>query len=202
MDTDSIEMILWRDLAIFLHIGALLGMVLGLLLIFRPHLLERINNVANRWISMRHIFRLLDRNISIEPWFYRHHRPFGILIILGAGYILYSSSLFDKTAALLHLARFAPTELLDGLLDALVLTTRICAAIALSVGLLLWLRPNLLHSIEAKANQWVSSRRATKKLDVQHHQVDRFIAQHARLAGLLLLLGSAYLSSAMYRLLG
>lgn len=203
MHTDLVEMILWRDLAIFLLIGALMGLALGLLLVFWPHILERVNRVASRWISMRHVDRLLDRSISIEPWFYQYHRQLGILVILGSGYIfVYFSSLFDKAAALQQLSRYAPAKVLDGLLDALVLTSQLGAAVALPVGLLLWLQPDLLHRIETGANQWMSSRRATKVLDVQHDQVDRYVAHHARQTGWLLLLGSTYLFSAMLRLLG
>src|SRR5450756_2659535 len=111
MHTDLVEILLWRALAIFLLIGALLGVVLGLLLIFKPQLLERINRVANRWVSTRHINQWLDRSVSIERWFYRHHRPLGLAIILGAGYILvYFGLLFDQTSALQQLPRYLPVS--------------------------------------------------------------------------------------------
>jgi hypothetical protein len=51
MLTNPVYIFLWRDLAIFLLFGALLGVLLGLLLIFKPQFLERLNRVANRWIS-------------------------------------------------------------------------------------------------------------------------------------------------------
>ena len=196
------DILLWRALALFLLIGALMGMALGLLLISKPHLLERANRIANRWISMRQIDRPLNRFISLEQWFYQYHRPLGILVILGAGYILvYFSLLFDKAAALQRLTGYVPNRLLDGLLDALVLTSLTGAIVALFVGLFLWLRPSLLRGIEEEANQWITSRRATKALDVQHDQVDRFVTHHARRAGWMLLLGSIYLFFVLFRLL-
>lgn len=202
MTSDPTDLFLWQSLAIFLLIAALLGILLGLLLTFKPDLMERINRVANRWISMRQIDRLLDRVISLEHWFYQYHRPLGILVILGAAYILvYFGVLFDKTIALQRLAGFAPRELMDGLLDALVLASLIGAVAALFVGLLLWLRPSLLRGFEEEANQWISSRRAIKVLDVPHDQVNRFVARHMRQIGYLLLLGSLYLFFAMFRLL-
>lgn len=197
----SADIFLWRALAIFLLISALLGVVLGLLLIFKSHLLERINRVANRWISMRHIDRLMDRSISIEHWFYKYHRVAGIAVVFGAVYIfVYFGILFDKADALRHLDTRIPPKLLDGLLDALVLSALIGAAVTLVVGLFLWLRPSLLRGIEEEANQWVSSRRATKALDVPHGQVDRYVARHARRIGWLLLLGSIYLFFVLFRL--
>lgn len=202
MHTDPTSTILWQSLAVFLHIGAMLGILVGLLLIFRPDLTERINRVANRWISVRHLERLLDRSFSIEHWFYRHHRVLGITIVLGAIYIIiYFGFLFDKTYALQHMSSKAPVKLLDIPLDALVLFALLGAAVALIAGLFVWLRPSLLRGIEESANQWVSSRRATKVLDVPHDQLERFVARHARQIGLLLLLGGIYLSLAMFRVL-
>ena len=191
---DPTKFFLWQSLAIFLSVGASLGILLGLLLIFKPHLLGRVNRVANRWITMRHISRWLDRSISIERWLYRYHSAVGIAIVLGAAYILiYFGFLFDKPYALQHLGNAIPPRLLDGLLDALVLSLLAGAAAALMVGLSLWLRPSLLRGIEEKSNRWVSSRQATKAVDVQYELVDRFVARHMRQTGWLLLLGSTYL---------
>ena len=202
MLNDPVFMFLWRDLAIFLMLGAFLGMSLGLLLIYRPQLLGRVNRVGNSWISTRHISRVLDRSISIEHWLYRHHRPLGIAVILGAVYILaYFGWLFDKAVALQQLTHYAPAVLLDILLDAMVYTLLFGGATALVIGLFVWLRPSLLRGVEEQANQWVTSRKATKVLDVQHSEVDVFVMHHARQVGWLLLLGSIYLFFAMFRAL-
>lgn len=202
MHTNLINIILWQSLAIFLIIGALMGVAVSLLLIFKPHLMVRVNQAASRWVSMRHIDRPLDRSISLEQWFYQHHRPLGIAVILGAGYILvYFGLLFDKAIALQRLTGYVPSRLLDGLLDALVLTSLLGAVVALFVGLFLWLRPSLLRGIEESANQWVSSRRATRVLDIPRDQVERFVAGHTQRIGWLLLLGSIYLFFAVLRVL-
>ncbi|MBI5627167.1 MAG: hypothetical protein HY935_08250 [Nitrosomonadales bacterium] len=200
MRTNLTDIILWQSLAIFLTIGASIGVVVSLLLIFKPHLMERINRVANRWISTRRMNQFLDRSISIERWFYRHHRQMGILVILGACYILvYFGLLFDKAIALQRLSGYASVLLLNIFLDALSLALLSGAAVALIIGLFVWLRPSLLRGIEKEANQWVSTRRASKVLDVPHGEVDRFVAHHAQRVGWLLLLGSIYLLFVMFR---
>jgi hypothetical protein len=200
MLTNPVYNFLWRALAIFLLIGALLGVVLALLLIFKPQFMERLNRVANRWVSTRHINRWLDRSVRIEHWFYQHHRAAGVVIVLGASYILiYFGFLFDKAYTLQRWSGKIPAKLLDGLLDAMVLGLLVGSAVALMVGLFLWLRPSLLRGMEEVANQWVSSRRVTKMLDVPHGQVDIFIARHAQRAGWLLLVGSIYLFFVMFR---
>lgn len=204
MLTDPVFIFLWRDLAIFLLFGALLGVLLAVLLIFRPQHLEQFNRVANRWVSTRHISQWLDRSISIEHWFYRHHRAVGAAIVLGAAYIfIYFGFRFDRAYTLLRWSQKLPLPApqLNGLLNALVLGALTGGAVALITGLFLWFRPSLLRGVEEQSNRWVSSRRATKVLDVPHGQVDIFVAQHARKAGWLLLLGSIYLFFAMARLL-
>ena len=92
-----------------------------------------------------------------------------------------------------------PSQLLDVLLNALVMAALIAGAVALIVGLFLWLRPSLLRGVEDEANQWYSSRLATKVLDESHGQVDRFVMHHAQRAGWLLLLGSIYLFFVTFR---
>lgn len=204
MLNDPVYIFLWRDLAIFLLLGALLGVLLGLLLIFKPKYLDRASRVANRWVSTRHLSQWLDRSISLERWFYRHHRAVGIAVVLGAIYIfVYFSVLFDRVYILQRWNGRLPAsaQLLDGLLNALVLAALTGGAVALIAGLFLWLRPSLLRGVEEQANRWVSSRRATKVLDVPHGQVDAFVVQHAQKAGWLLLLASIYLFFAMFRFL-
>ena len=200
MLTEPVKLLLWDDLAIFLLLGAMLGVLLGLLLIFKPQIVKRLNRVANRWVSTRHINRWLDRSISIEHWLYQRHRATGIVIAAGATYILvYFGMLFDKAYALQRLGGKLPAQLLDGLLDALVLGSLVGGAVALIVGLFLWLRPSLLRGMEERANMWVSTRRVTRVLDVPHGQVDRYVARHAQRVGLLLLVASIYLFFVMFR---
>lgn len=202
MTSDPADIFLWRALAIFLLVGALLGILLGLLLIIRPQLLGHVNRVANRWISMRRISRLMDHSLSIEHWFYQHHRATGMAVVAGAAYMfIYFGLLFDKAHMLQRISSMVPARLLDGLLDALVLSSLIGAAVALIAGLFLWLRPSLLRGFEGQANLWVSSRKATKIFDVPRDQVDRFVARHAQKAGWLLLLASIYLFFILFRLL-
>lgn len=191
---------LWHALSIFLLFGALLGIMLGLLLIFKPQYVERLNRVANRWISTRRTSRLLDRSISIERWFYRHHRAAGIVIMLGSVYIfIHFGFLYDQAYTLQRWSGMLPAKMLQALLDALVLGALIFSAASLLLGLLICLRPSLLRRLEQQANQWVSLRHATKVFDVSRDQIDIFVVRHAQRVGWLLLLGSIYLFFVMFR---
>jgi hypothetical protein len=201
MQNPIVADLLWHALAIFLLIGALMGAAVALLLIFKPHLLKPVNRGANRWVSMRQISQWMDHSIRAERWFYRHHGVLGLLVVAAAGYmLLYFGWLMDRAAALRALGVFVADRQLAGtLLQALVLFALIGAVLALLLGAVYWIRPSLLRGTETQANQWVSSRRATKVMDVMHDQVDLFVEHHAQRVGWLLLAGSIYLFVVMLR---
>jgi hypothetical protein len=208
--TDSQEMhmlnqvaavLLGRALAIFLVFGALSGIGLGVVLIFKSQWLAPLGRVANRWISVRYLTAWLDRSVSLEHWFYRYHKGVGIAVVLGAAYIFcYFALVFDKSELMRQMGGMWLTRQAGGLLDAMVLTALIGSAASLLVGLFLWLRPSGLRDIEKQSNTWVSSRRATKLLDEPHPQLDRYVMRHAKGAGWLLLLASLGLLLILLRL--
>jgi len=195
------DYLLWRALAFFLLVGALAGVAVSLLLIFNPRLMERINRVANRRVSTRPLSEWTDRRISIERWFYRHHRPLGLFMVVGAGYMLvYFGWRFDRAAALKNLSIYGLNHLLlDMLLQAMALIALAGAAGALVIGVFMGLRPSRLKGVERLSNQWLSSRRATQEIDLERGQFDLFALRHAQRVGWLLLVGSIYLFFVMFR---
>lgn len=198
--TNTLKIVLWESFTIFSTVAALMGVAASLLLIFNPRLMARVNRAASCWISTRRMVHFLDRSVRIERWFYRHHRLSGVLIVLGASYVIvYFGLLFDKAAALQRLSAYAPARLVDILLDTLSLSLSLGAAVALVVGFVTCLRPSLLRGIEEFSNQWISLRRTTRALDIPRNQVDNYVAQHAQRIGWLLLLGSIYLFFVMFR---
>lgn len=206
ISTHTFQLILWQALALFLLVGAVTGMVVAVLMIYRPKRFECLNRAANTWISTRRMSRLVDRTLSVEQWFYRHHRVLGVLICLGALYVLgYFGLILDKTAALQHLPAHLPIRLqapvIEGLLDALVLASLTGGTVSLLVGLALWLRPSLLHGLEAVGNQWLTLRRPTRFLDLPREQIEAYVMSHSRGVGWLLLLASLFLLLLILRVL-
>lgn len=186
---------LLQSFVIFLILGSLAGLVLGALLLYRPQVLQRWSVLLNRWVSTRQMEQPLDRSVNIDPWFYRHRRPVGILILLGALYILYYFSVtLDREQAVLGLSRHynLHAALIGGLLDALVLSALLGALLALTVSVFLLLRPSLLSDFEQGANRWLSLRRAMKPTEIARPGVDQYVFAHGRQAGVLLILGSLY----------
>ncbi len=190
-----VESLLLRSFVLFLMLGSLAGLVVGALLLRWPDKLRTIGNILNRWVSTRHVNQALDRTFDLEPWFYRHRRISGWLILLSSGYIIYAFTFgLDRDIAVIGLARRfgLPSGVVGGLLDAMVLSALLGALLALFVSLFLLLRPSMLRDFERGANRWVSLRRGLKPLEVEREGMDEYVYKHARQAGILLVLGSLY----------
>src|SRR5512145_438843 len=96
-----VESLLLRSAALFLIVGSLAGLVVGALLLWSPQRLRAASAVLNRWISTRHLDQSLERNVSLDPWFYRYRRTSGALTLLGSCYILYFFTVsLNKTDAI------------------------------------------------------------------------------------------------------
>lgn len=190
-----VESLLLRSAVLFLLLGSLAGLVVGALLLRSPHRLRAVSEILNRWISTRHLNQALDRSVELDSWFYRHRRTSGGLILLASVYIIYSFTVgLDRANAVIGLSiRFGlSSDVVGGLLDALVLIALLGALLAAFVSLFLVLRPSLLREFEQGANRWVSMRRALKPVEVRREGVDEYIFRYGRGAGILLILGSLY----------
>ena len=194
MDT-IVESLLLRSAALFLIVGALAGLVVGALLLWRPQRLHAVSALLNRWISTRHLDQSLERSVSLDPWFYRYRRTSGTLTLLGSCYILYVFTAgLDRAAAInaFSVNYKLPAALVAALLDGGVLIVLLGALFAGVISLFLLLRPSSLREFEQGANRWVSLRRALKPVEIPRPGVDEYVFQYARRAGILLVLGSLY----------
>lgn len=189
------ETILQRAALNFLLLGSAAGLVVGAILILRPHWLECASRFANRWVSTRRFDRKLESSITLDPWFYRYRRLSAGLTMAGALYVLYFFTVsMDKTAAIASISkRFrVPSAYVGVLFDPFVLIVILGATFALFISLFIYFRPSLLRGFEQGANQWVSLRRALKPLEVKRSGVDEFAFRHAQQMGVALVLGSLY----------
>lgn len=186
---------LLRSLVLFLTLGSGAGLILGALMLCRPQWVARINNVANRWVSTRQMARPLDKSMSIDHWFYRYSKLSGVLLMVGAIYIVYMFSVQLSRTGLL--AAMAKLNLLSSVwqepvTDAFVFVLMAGAVLALFVGLFLIFRPSLLRDLELGANQRMPLRATLKPVEVQYNQLDSVFSRHVKVAGVLLISASLY----------
>lgn len=180
-----IETVLLSALPIFLVTGSVAGLIVGAVLILRPHWLLRAGPIANRWISTGSLDKMLNISINADSWFYRYRRASGLATLAGAMYVLYFFSVqIDKTGA--------GSGYIGVLFDSMVLIALLGAALALFVSLIVLFRPSLLRKFESAANEWISLRDALKPLELLHNNVDEFTFRHTQQMGVVLVLCSVY----------
>lgn len=181
--------------------GLLLGLVLavgcllyGLLLALLPGLSARVAATLNRAFSSRQALRPLEIPRASEPFFYRHHRVFGGLLLSGVVtfFFLYFVDFPRESAAAQladRLSRPFAEALIDGLVGFLLLANALIGLLAVVV---IW-RPSVLKPLEQHANRWISTRRALRSAEAPREPVDAWAARHPRVAGVLIAVGSSYL---------
>lgn len=190
-----IENWLFQSTLIFLVMGSMAGIVIGILLLFYPERFTALSTLLNRWISTRKLDKSLESSFSLDPWMYRHRKLTGGGILGGALFVLYYFTFqLDRTAAIAGLSKHSnyPLGLVAGFLDALVLSSLLGALCAIFVALTMLLRPSLLRGFEGNMNQWLSLRKALKPMEIPRDDVGRYVARHSRQVGVFLLLGGLY----------
>ncbi|WP_376695286.1 hypothetical protein [Wenzhouxiangella sp. EGI_FJ10305] len=94
--------------------------------------------------GLQQAFHELDRQWRVERWIYRHHRPFGLLVVL---------------AALVSIWQLLKLDLLNALAASNAWGVSACVllggqALNLAAGIVIVTRPSLLKPLETLSNRW------------------------------------------------
>ncbi len=180
-------------LFVLLYAGAILGLVVGVMLIVDSQRVVRWNYSLNRWYSTRKALRPLDEPVDIKRMVYRWHRVLGVMVFAGALYTLDALAFSYKTGALVRAFRDLGNP---AILNLVFETVRIFLIVgnvaALAASVVLCFRPSLLKGLEAWGDRQYSSRESTKPLEVMRYQPDDFVRARPRIVGVLVAIGSLY----------
>jgi hypothetical protein len=173
--------------------GAVLGVVIGVMLLVDSTRVMRWNEKLNAWIATGNAVQVLDRPIDVKRTVYRWHRLAGILLFAGAFFTLDALVFGFTTTALVRSFRGAGNP---ALLSLLFETIRIFLIIgnvaALIAAAILVFRPSLLKGVERWADRYYGGDQPAGKLDAMRYQPDEFVRARPRLVGTLIVLGSVY----------
>lgn len=174
-------------------IGGVLGLVFGAMLIFDSARFFRINETMGRWISTRAWSRALDVSRKTDLQIYRFHRLTGIALAACALSALYVLILRYRAGPVLHLFRdLARPAALELIVEAARVSLIVGNVFLLAVGFLLAFRPDLVRALERWADRHYSSREYTRPLEEMRDRPDRFVREHPKLVGWLLLIAGVY----------
>jgi hypothetical protein len=178
--------ILVSTLVVFLFVGSLLGLVLGLGLMVRSGAILSFMVLMNQWVSTRQALKPLELPRQLAPAA-SSARWFGaILVVLGAYSALVLLGSFDvqRVAALFKVdARYSLAAIA---LDAMkwVLVGGSFAAVA--TGIMVLLFPRAWRSLEERANRWHSTGNLELSGDKVYLSLDRIVEAFPRAAGLVI----------------
>lgn len=174
-----------------LIIGLGIALCVGLLAIISPARAVALSQLLSQRHSMRQSTRVLEVPVATERFFYRHHRVFGAIIVLGAALILwYLGARFDAELMARSLVASTQRVVAEILVETFVLVMWIGAGFSLLVGIVVFLRPSMLKGFEARANEWISTRQASRRLSSEHASMDRLFQAYPRALGVVIALGS------------
>lgn len=181
--------------------GTLIAMALliacfayAIALLLFPSATLGMSTALNRRYSSRRALRPLELPRTTEPFFYRHHRAVGGLLL--AGVIVFFPLFvfgYPGDTVLAAIARQTGSAFAGAIVDAaegfLVGANVLIGLFAL----VMLVRPSLLKPLEAWANRWISTRQALREAEQSHEPVDEFFTRHPRVGGVLVLAGTVYI---------
>lgn len=174
-------------------LGAALGTVIGVLLLVDSARVLRWNERLSRWVSTRAASDALDRPRDIKPAIYRGHRVFGLLVVAGSLYALDALNFdYDSRGLARAFRDIGNLELLGIAFEAARVFLFVGNLAALGAGIVLCFRPSVLKGLETWADRSFRSPAARLDADAMHYEPDQWVGTHPRLAGGLILVGSAY----------
>jgi hypothetical protein len=180
-----------RTFLIFIGVGCVLSLLVGLWMLLKPDVTLRLNQYFNRWFATDKLTSVLISRHNIDGVLHRHLRFVGALVLGGSVYCLLYTVLFaikskDLTSLLFH-SWSQPVALWLAAALIVILVAGNVFAVVVGAGLLF--RPNLIANLEAWANKSYGSEKLQHALDAMRiHR--RPLERHIRLVGVLVVAGS------------
>ncbi len=168
--------------------------LLGIALVISPKKIKRISQPLDRWISTEAFFKIFDKTYFVERIFYHHHRLLGLLIMLGALYVIYSFAFsIDVDASISWLPVIKHPVISSWIYDSLFYVLIGMNTIIVIFGALIFIRPSLLKSIEMYSNRWITSDKALQQLNRSHDIPEEIFHRNIRLFGVAVILAGIYI---------
>jgi hypothetical protein len=180
-------------LYVLLLAGAVLGLVIGVLLLVDSARVMQWNYALNHWYSTRQAMRALEQPVDVKRALYRWHRVTGVVVLAGALFTLDVLIFAFQTSAVVRSLRGAGNPVILGLvLEALRIFLIVGNVAALLAAAALIFRPSLLKGLESWGDRQYSERIATKPMDLMRYGLDDFVRGRPKVVGAVLSVGSLY----------
>ena len=168
---------------LFIIVGTFIALILGLGLIFAPSLTLKFNEKINTRISLREKTKTIETAIKSEPFFYKHSKINGAILIIGSIFVLYTLATFNAYTLLPHLPKSISSAGWEWIIDSAQIFFFISCGFILIFGLIVLFRPSLIKKFEQTANHWISTRRSFSKMSKDIDFTNKLVNAYPRAFG-------------------
>ena len=169
----------------------------GLAFIFFPNKVMALGNSMNRWISTTAFFNALDESRNHERDYYKQHHLLGILIAFLSAVSIYMLVFYaGLEATIAGLQKLAVSVFGQWLLETCYYLLVFLCILTLVAGVIIFIRPSLLKSLETWGNRWIDTQAPLKHFDDVHEIPLTILPGKPRLFGFFVLLGALYITYA------
>ena len=168
---------------VFLFIGSLLGLALGLGLVLRSTATLRFIRWMNRWISTRQAFKPLELPLQVAQAA-ASARWFGVVLVaLGAYTAVVLVSAIDVNG-IAALVKVDPRYSLAAIaIQAAKWTLVLGSLVAIGTGIMLLFFPRAWRGVEARANRWSSTGDLEGSEDTVYMSLEHLVEGSPRACG-------------------
>jgi hypothetical protein len=184
MNQSIVDQFLIPFLIRFFFVFGIVGFVVGVGLVLDHVRMHRLSGFMNQWVSMRHSTKWLAVPRDIGPLVQRFRHLIGTIFILLAAFstfVLMTRFDADHVAAAFDVN--APHAFVVWIVDAMRWLLIAGGMLAIVVGVMLMVSPNVLRSVEARTNRWVSFRTHSQSGDAVHAGFDKWVESYPRAMG-------------------
>jgi hypothetical protein len=187
-----VEHLLVPSVVQFFLLFGIVGIAVGVGLILWNQPTLRMLAVLNRWVSTRRWLRAAEIPHDTSSTLQRYRVWIGTFFVLGAVYSLYGLLVRFNLHALVPVRSYGTWQpvavwFAQSLRWFLVLASVAAAA----VGVLMMFFPAKLQDLEARANEWHSSRKAFGGAsDTMYMPLDKWVEHYPRIAGWIITAGA------------
>ena len=194
IDNPIFSAVLQESALLFLIIGSVFALLLGILFIFSPQQATELSQRYNRWLSLRKPLRPLEIPRNVDHLFYRQHRAIGLVLLISATYILYQFAFDYRPEQAKHalIRLWGHPVITEWLLDALLWILLPASLLVALFGTLMAIKPSALKRLENLANRWVSTRKSMQPIEKSYDSLDAGVTGMPRLFGVFLILAAGY----------
>ena len=187
-----VQTLVFPAVAEFFLVFSVVGVAVGVGLIAWRQPTLRLLGGLNHWVSTRRWLRAAEIPHDTSSGVQRYRVWIGLFFVLAAAYSLFGLVAKFELSALIQTNRLgnwqpAVVWLVQSLRWFLVLGSVAAAA----VGVMMVMLPDTVRTLEARANEWHSSRKALGgAADTMYMPLDKWVEHYPRIAGFIIAAGA------------